>query len=247
MIGDGQLERLKRRSDSDPDDLEALLRYIDGLRRLERPFLDLALHGVSKGIPIGPQGIQRDWFRPYWKPFTYWKGESKETELAGPFVDLSHRSLNIAEVTNFDLRYACFHRSELMNLEISQCQLQHSDFTDCDLGNFNGSVPISTQFSDVDASDCKFENSNLQGATFLDSQLSRACYRQAKMAGARLQTSNFADADFSLAQLDACRAYDCDFHTARFDGASMDGLIFDLETKWPADFDPFSHGALAEM
>ncbi|MDF1667062.1 MAG: pentapeptide repeat-containing protein [Planctomycetota bacterium] len=246
MIDDGQLEQLKRRFESDPDDLQALLRYIDGLRRLDRPFLEMALLGVAKGIPIGPEGIHRDWFKVYWKPFTFWKGDRLSTELAGPFVDLSHRSMNRATLTDFDLCHSRFHLSEMKGLILSQSQLRHGDFTDCDL-SAGGALSISAQFSDVDASDCNLGRSHLRGATFQDTLFRRASFHEAKMVGAFFYSSNFDAADFHLAQIDASRAYDCNFQKAKFHETSMDGLIFDTETQWPADFDPFSNGALAEI
>lgn len=245
MLGDAELEKRRRRYQSAPDDLEALLRYIDGLRRREHDFLELAVLAVRKGVVIGPEGIDRAWFRPYWQEAPYDREGTESHELFGPFVDLSHRRLNFAQLESLDLRYATFRMSEMKGLIVSESQLQHCDFQEADLSEWPGSS--STQWSAVDLSHSQFENCNLRGATFQDIRATKASFEGAQLPSASFYQSEFAEANMRSTQLAGSRVYGCEFQRALFEGASMEGLVFDTDTIWPESLNPFDLGAFAQL
>jgi hypothetical protein len=248
MILDEGLLKLRRKFESDPEDLEAALHLIDGLRRRQQPFLDEALVAVANGLPIGAGGLDRSWFQSYWRAFEHRVEGRAVTDFAGPFVVLRDRYFDRAVLESFDLRYADLSGCHMPGLNAAYADLRDALLVGAGFGEESlGAEAYTSSFANARLCRSDLSRADLTGANLWAARLVQACLLEASLDGAILNDAVFNDANLSKASMNNARAYGAQFQGALLEQSSCARLIFDAQTRWPESFDPFVAGALAEI
>jgi uncharacterized protein YjbI with pentapeptide repeats len=85
---------------------------------------------------------------------------------------------------------------------------------------------------------------DLQGVEMRGTRLTNANMAGVDLAAATLTDVDLSGANLAGASLRGARLRDVDLSDANLTGADVTGTVYDIETRWPADFDPQPRGAV---
>jgi hypothetical protein len=85
-----------------------------------------------------------------------------------------------------------------------------------------------------------------EGALLEYARLRGARWPGVDLRGARLFRCDLRDADLRGADLRDAALIACDLSGAKLEGANVRGTWYTVGTRWPAGFEPFTHGALSD-
>lgn len=118
---------------------------------------------------------------------------------------------------------------------------------------------IKADFSNTDLYGVNLVNQNLKGAemggailirglmwgaNFECTNLEKANFKHAVLEGSCLQKANLRYSNFTGSNLDNADLRGADLTNARICGSTFYGAVFDDQTIWPGDFDPYQFGAI---
>jgi uncharacterized protein YjbI with pentapeptide repeats len=159
----------------------------------------------------------------------------KDARLSGTFLaraNLQRARLDGADLSSADLGTVNLEGASLRGALLNNANLRGASLIDADL-----SCPVEARFCGTLGT--RLIGVNLRGAALViaklsDSVLEKADLREAQLFRADLRRANLQNADVRGAK----------FHEAQMEGVKGRDAIFDIETEFPADFDPDSAGMI---
>lgn len=191
---DRQLQDLQRAAFADPRDRWQQFALVLRLKRQSHTFIEEALAALQAGVPLGSQGLRRQWFKDYWSEVPYRVNRRIAPKLeAGPFATLRGADLFEAELNGRDLRAASFRFANLdgaylANADLSHACLQHASLNGANLirARLRGADLSHTELTRCDLIYADLRGANLRGATLDLANLRGALLKGADFRGARL-------------------------------------------------------------
>lgn len=172
------------------------------------------------------------------------------------FSDLSDANLSGADLSETAMEGANLRGASLTAANLQQASLEAANLSGADLGganltgaklvranldganlagaNLSGADLIVSSLSGAAVNGSNLRDTSLVGADLRGANLSGALLVHANLTGARLSDANLSNTDLNLARLDGANLSEANLKGIR----SEQGLYFDKDTHWPADFDP---------
>jgi len=144
-------------------------------------------------------------------------------------ADLTRANLNAANLSGADLRKAI-----LFHTDLSEAVLRGADLSDANLG---AADLIKADMIKANLRDADLHATNLQFVDLSWADLDGADLSKADLRAANLHNANLINADLHWANLSGAKLVD-----AKLSGANLNGLIYNMDTKWPKDFDYVAAG-----
>jgi uncharacterized protein YjbI with pentapeptide repeats/endonuclease YncB( thermonuclease family) len=146
------------------------------------------------------------------------------------FADLSGANLSNAVLSHSTLRFTDLHGS---GTNLSKADLSFADLSGADLrdARLNSANLTEANLRGAHLAGAQLRDAKLDGAHFDGADLREADLRSALLVGTHLQDALLDDADLRGADFRE------DFRPAELDGAALNGVRTDSDTKWPHRFD----------
>ena len=138
------------------------------------------------------------------------------SERTFPGVNLSGLDLSQLDLSNIDFSYSCLRNVSFLNANLEGTKFHQ--ITDAEGANFSGSILKNSVFADA----------NLCGASFVDANLERACFRYATLSGGDFTRSNLKWVEFEDTHEAEDSIFDCaNLESCKFSGFNnFDGASF---------------------
>ena len=143
--------------------------------------------------------------------------------LKGSNLIKAKMSWIMAGSKNTDFSYCDFYEATLENVNLSNADISNSQlhYANCKKGIF-----INTLFDGCELIRTDFEESYMNGASFINAETNQVIFKKAKLPLAKFINAKFGLADFSSATLTGADFSHAYLVNARFDNAILDDVIF---------------------
>lgn len=203
----------------------AFMDYLQGLKAID------ASERLAGRLREGQEAEVR-WLMPSWRTnvfnaayaftdFDFLRGVGLNAVLRGARLRnaiLTGATLKGADLSGADLTQAVLDKAVLAGANLSNALMSGCSLLAI---NLQGAILAGADFSGADLSKSNMTNSAAMGAIFIRARLRGADLREATLTRADLTEADLSGADLS---------------TANLLGATLQAVVYDEETKWPADF-----------
>jgi uncharacterized protein YjbI with pentapeptide repeats len=143
-------------------------------------------------------------------------------------VDFLYANLDGADLSNSDLRMACFEEASLVKANLSNANFEGASFR---LALLNGATMLNTRFNDVNFNHANFENSDLRSATlsmarFEGANFTSADLSHAALIGATMSRTICRDTKLNYASLAYSQFNEVNFHGTDLSSAELMYTVF---------------------
>jgi uncharacterized protein YjbI with pentapeptide repeats len=146
-------------------------------------------------------------------------------------------NLNGVDIGSVNLPGAHLNRALLEQSNLGGAHLQGASFERADMKD---AMAPGAHFNGAPLAEAELSRANLEGADLGGAELQRAVIRGAYLIGTK-----FAGADLAGAKLAGANLWDADLRQSRnLAHADLTGAFYGEKTRWPAEFNPASRGAV---
>lgn len=161
-------------------------------------------------------------------------------------ADLSNAHLVEADLGGVNLAEANMTGANLVGATLTQATLALTNLTGANLGW--GVLP-GANLAQAELAGAILTGADLRMADLTNAHLVKALLRQADMSQSQLVEVNLLGASLegavlTQANLTQAKLLWTDLSRARLDGATLEGATYNHHTRWPAEFDPTTFGAI---